>query len=77
MEGMAQTDVLVVGAGPTGLTLANTLTLNGTDTIDTQTNVMALSGSIGGTGGLAKVGTGTLKVSGANTYSGATTVTAV
>jgi outer membrane autotransporter protein len=37
---------------------------------------MALSGSIGGTGGLAKVGTGTLKVSGANTYSGATTVTA-
>jgi autotransporter-associated beta strand protein len=63
-------------AAATGLTLANTLTLNGTDTIDTQTNVMALSGSIGGTGGLAKVGTGTLKVSGANTYSGATTVTA-
>ena len=63
-------------AAANGLTLANTLTLNGTDTIDTQANVMALSGSIGGTGGLAKIGTGTLKVSGANTYSGATTVTA-
>src|SRR5262245_17506352 len=63
-------------AAANGLTLANTLTLNGTDTIDTQANAMALSGSIGGTGGLAKVGTGTLKVSGANTYSGATTVTA-
>src|SRR6516165_8252532 len=63
-------------AAANGLTLANTLTLNGTDTIDTQANVMALSGSIGGTGGLAKIGTGTLKASGANTYSGATTVTA-
>jgi outer membrane autotransporter protein len=63
-------------AAANGLTLANTLTLNGIDTIDTQANAMALSGSIGGTGGLAKIGTGTLKVSGANTYSGATTVTA-
>jgi len=63
-------------AAANGLTLANTLTLNGTDTIDTQANVMALSGSIGGTGGLAKIGTGTLKVSGANTYSDVTTVTA-
>src|SRR6516162_8554821 len=63
-------------AAANGLTLANTLILNGTDTIDTQANVMALSGSIGGTGGLAKIGTGTLKASGANTYSGATTVTA-
>ena len=63
-------------AAANGLTLANTLTLNGTDTIDTQANVMALSGSIGGTGGLAQIGTGTLKVSGANTYSGGTTVTA-
>src|SRR5262249_13587802 len=63
-------------AAANGLTLANTLTRTGTDTTDAQANVMALSGSIGGTGGLAKIGTGTLKVSGANTYSGATTVTA-
>jgi autotransporter-associated beta strand protein len=56
--------------------IANTITLNGADTIDTQANGITLTGPIGGTGGLIKTGTGRLVLSGNNTYSGATNVNA-
>ena len=53
------------------------ITLNvGGGTFDTNGNAAALSGSIGGTDGLTKTGTGTLIFSGNNSYSGATSVNA-
>ncbi|HSR78162.1 MAG TPA: autotransporter-associated beta strand repeat-containing protein [Xanthobacteraceae bacterium] len=59
-----------------GLSLANSMTLNGTDTVDTQANALTLSAVVGGTGGLVKTGAGTLTLSGANTYSGGTALNA-
>ena len=53
------------------------ITLNvGGGTFDTNGNAATLSGSIGGTDGLTKTGTGTLIFSGNNSYSGATSVNA-
>jgi outer membrane autotransporter protein len=63
-------------AAANGLSLANAMTLNGTDTVDTQTNALTLSGVISGSGGLAKIGSGTLTLSGSSSYSGATAVSA-
>jgi autotransporter-associated beta strand protein len=61
-------------AAGNGLSLANAMTLNGADTVDTQANTLTLAGVLSGTGGLTKIGTGTLTLSGANTYSGGTTL---
>ena len=60
-----------------GLTLPNRIMLNNADpTIDTGSNTDTISGVISGPGGLAKLGSGTLIMSGANTYTGATNVQA-
>ena len=50
-----------------------TLGTNG-GTIDTQANNDTIAGTIGGSGGLNKVGSGTLTLNGPNTYTGGTTV---
>ena len=63
-------------AAANGLSLANAMTLNGTGTVDTQANALTLAGNIVGTGGLAKIGAGTLTLSGPSTYTGATNVNA-
>ena len=63
-------------AAANGLSLANAMTLNGTSTVDTQANALTLSGNIVGTGGLTKIGSGTLTLSGPSTYTGATNVNA-
>lgn len=47
-----------------------------TGTIDTEANTLTHNGVISGLGGLAKVGSGTLSISGNNTYTGATNVSA-
>ena len=52
----------------------NLTNLNGSVTFDTAANAITLSGALSGNGGLAKLGTGTLTLSGTNTYGGATTV---
>lgn len=49
---------------------------SGGATIDTQNFVVASSTDIGGTGGLTKLGTGSLSLGGTNTYIGATDITA-
>jgi outer membrane autotransporter protein len=48
--------------------------LNGDVTLDTQSNLITLSGPISGTGGLDKIGSGTLRLTGASTYTGTTNV---
>ncbi len=63
-------------AGVNSLALANGVTLNGTSTVGTQGFTFTLNGVIGGTGTLAKTGTGTLVLNGANSYSGGTSLTA-
>lgn len=58
-----------------GLQIANAVTLGtGQPTVDTGAFTGTLAGAIGGSGALTKTGTGTLVLTAANTYGGATTV---
>jgi outer membrane autotransporter protein len=67
-------DGTTLQAAANGLVLANAVRLNGDVTVDTQSNTMTLSGPISGTGGLDKIGAGTLMLTGASTYTGTTSV---
>jgi autotransporter-associated beta strand protein len=72
---------LVFGGGTlqaTGaVTSSRAVTLNASGgSVDTNGNAVSLSGPIGGAGGLAKVGAGTLTLGGTDTYAGTTTVSA-
>jgi autotransporter-associated beta strand protein/YVTN family beta-propeller protein len=69
LAGFASTVGSLSGSGAVSLGSA-TLTTGGDNTSTT------LSGVVSGTGGLIKVGTGTFTISGANLYTGATTVSA-
>ena len=53
---------------------AGAVTLNANRTVTIMTNTLSVGGAIGGGYSLTKNGAGTLALSGANTYSGATTV---
>jgi autotransporter-associated beta strand protein len=57
-----------------GLTLPNSIVLNADPTIDTGSNTDTISGVISGSGALDKIGSGTLILTGANTYAGPTDV---
>jgi autotransporter-associated beta strand protein len=54
---------------------ARQLTLSGSGTINTNQQSVALSGTIGGSGGLVAAGGGQLTLSGSNAYTGGTLVT--
>jgi autotransporter-associated beta strand protein len=57
-----------------GLNITDAVTLTGTGGIFDVTGSSTASGAIGGTGGLWKNGTGTLTLTGINTYTGSTNV---
>jgi autotransporter-associated beta strand protein len=57
-----------------GLNITDAVTLNGTGGVFDVTGSSTASGAIGGTGGLWKNGTGTLTLTGANSYTGDTIV---
>ena len=67
-------DGTTLQAAANWLTLANAIQLLGDATVDTQSNTLTLSGSISGTGGLDKIGSGTLILTGVSTYTGDTNV---
>ena len=55
------------------LTLANAISLSGAEAgVDTQGNALTLTGAISGSGGLDKMGSGALILSGAGSYAGPT-----
>ncbi|MFL6537420.1 MAG: autotransporter-associated beta strand repeat-containing protein, partial [Chthoniobacterales bacterium] len=54
---------------------ARTMVLNAASTIDTNDNADSITGTISGSGALAKTGDGVLTLAGANTYSGGTSIT--
>jgi autotransporter-associated beta strand protein len=57
-----------------GAAIAHTVALTGTGGVFNTTAATTVSGAIGGTGGLWKNGTGTLTLTGVNTYTGNTNV---
>jgi fibronectin-binding autotransporter adhesin len=76
------TGAITLGSASRIQSAAGTLALGGNVTLGTHTLTMGgagnltQSGVISGTGGLTKDGAGTVTLSGANTYSGATTISA-
>jgi len=54
--------------------VTRSVVLTGSDTVDTQTFNSTLGGVLSGTGGFTQIGSGTLTLTGVNTYGGPTTV---
>ncbi|MER8373456.1 autotransporter-associated beta strand repeat-containing protein [Mesorhizobium sp. M1406] len=67
---------LIYTGGSTTTNRGFTLGGTGTLTVNNPAATLQFSGAVGGTGLLQKAGTGTLVLSGANTYTGGTSVTA-
>ncbi|WP_156255167.1 autotransporter-associated beta strand repeat-containing protein [Sandarakinorhabdus oryzae] len=73
---LTMADATTLAAGADGLTVGNAVVTNGVGTIDTAANVFTLSGVISGAGSLAKIGSGNLILTGANSYAGGTALDA-
>ena len=71
--GTVASSAAFVGAAGQAITLTGT---NGSTTFDTTGGNITLNGALGGAGGLTKAGTGTLTLSGNNSYGSLTTVNA-
>ncbi|WP_253252537.1 autotransporter outer membrane beta-barrel domain-containing protein [Variovorax boronicumulans] len=73
---LAMDDGTTLGFAADGLTIANAIRMTGNNdpVIDTGSFSQTISGAISGGGFLTKEGTGTLTLSGANSYTGATEV---
>jgi autotransporter-associated beta strand protein len=67
-------DGTTLQAAANGLSIGNAISLGGSATIDTQSNGFTLTNAILGGGSLTKIGTGTLQLSGANSYQGGTAI---
>src|SRR6202023_1955056 len=66
---------LQIGNGGTSGSIAGDVTDNGSLAFN-RTNTVIFPGVVSGTGSLSQVGTGTLTLTGADTYNGGTTITA-
>ncbi|MDQ0033670.1 outer membrane autotransporter protein [Variovorax boronicumulans] len=75
---LSMDDGTTLGFAANGLNLANAIVLTGSNdpVIDTGSFGATLSGNISGGGFITKIGSGTLTLSGANSYTGATDVAA-
>ncbi|MDQ0052171.1 outer membrane autotransporter protein [Variovorax boronicumulans] len=75
---LSMDDGTTLGFAANGLNLANAVVLTGSNdpVIDTGSFGATLSGNISGGGFITKIGSGTLTLSGANSYTGATDVAA-
>ena len=75
-NGVTLTGSVTVNSGVSGSSISLPIALSGSDTFNVGASGLTDSGVISGTGGLTETGGGTLVVTGADTYSGGTVVSA-
>lgn len=68
------TDGITINSGVTGSTIALAIALDGTVDVNVVNTSLTMSGVVSDTGSLTKTGTGTLILSGENSYSGGTII---
>ncbi|MFM8745515.1 MAG: autotransporter-associated beta strand repeat-containing protein [Aestuariivirga sp.] len=72
---LTMADGTTLQAAAAGMTLGNTVTVNGVSTVDTQAFTLTLDGEVSGSGTLKKTGSGTLDLMAANDFAGGVNLT--